>query len=69
MQFHLYLILCNQAQQEGQQMDFKNRQYRYLITGFNNGKPIQPYLILATIDELEKHLFVQGDCVRYYEEM
>jgi len=50
-------------------MDFKNRKYRYLITGFNNGKPIQPYLILATIDELEKHLFVQGDSVRYYQEM
>ena len=50
-------------------MDFKNRKYRYLITGFTNGKPIKPYTILATISELEKHLYTEGDNVRYYEEL
>ena len=50
-------------------MDFKNRKYRYLITGFTNGKPIKPYTILATIQELDKHLFTQGDSIRYYQEL
>jgi hypothetical protein len=50
-------------------MDFKNRKYRYLITGHNQGKAIKPYIILATISELEKHLYTQGDSVRYYEEL
>jgi hypothetical protein len=50
-------------------MDFKNRKYRYLISGFSNGKAIKPYMILATISELEEHLSVDGDNVRYYEEV
>jgi hypothetical protein len=61
---------CRQnASKEGQKMDFKNRKYRYLITGFTNGQPIKPYTILATISELEKHLYTEGDNVRYYEEL
>jgi hypothetical protein len=50
-------------------MDLKNRKYRYLITGFTNGKPIKPYTILATIVELENHLYTQGDSIRYYQEL
>jgi hypothetical protein len=50
-------------------MDFKNRKYRYLITGFTNGKPIKPYMILATIQELDKHLYTEGDNIRYYQEL
>jgi hypothetical protein len=50
-------------------MDFKNRKYRYLITGYTNGEPIKPYIILATIQELNKHLYSEGDCVRYYQEL
>lgn len=53
----------------GKHMDFKNRKYRYLITGFTNGKPIKPYMILATIQELDKHLYTQGDSIRYYQEL
>jgi hypothetical protein len=50
-------------------MDFKNKKYRYLITGYNDGKPIKPYSILATISELDKHLNVSGDAIRYYQEI
>jgi hypothetical protein len=53
----------------GKYMDFKNRKYRYLITGFTNGKPINPYMILATIQELDKHLYTEGDNIRYYQEL
>jgi hypothetical protein len=50
-------------------MDFKNRKYRYVITGFTNGEPIKPYIILATIQELEKHLYTESNNVRYYQEL
>lgn len=50
-------------------MDFKNRKYRYMISGYDNGKPITPYIVLATISELESHLYSQGDSIRYYQEL
>jgi hypothetical protein len=50
-------------------MDLKNRKYRFMITGYDNGKAITPYVILATIIELESHLFNQGDSIRYYQEL
>ena len=42
---------------------------KYLITGLNEGVEIKPYVIHATIDELDKHLNVGVDSVRYYEEI
>ena len=50
-------------------MEIKNRKYRYLITGYNDGQEIAPYVIHATIDDLQKHLNVNGDAVRYYQEI
>lgn len=53
----------------GDIMDLKNRKYRFMITGYDNGKAIVPYVIFATIIELESHLFTQGDSIRYYQEL
>jgi len=63
------LISYRNRKKGGKIMDFKNRKYRYLITGYTNGEPIKPYIILATIQELNKHLYSEGDCVRYYQEL
>lgn len=40
-----------------------------MISGYDNGKPIKPYTILATISELENHLQSEGDSIRYYQEL
>jgi hypothetical protein len=50
-------------------MDFKNRKYRYLITGYDYGEPIKPFVVICTIADLDSYLNVSGDKVRYYEEL
>lgn len=50
-------------------MNIRNKKYRYMITGYDNGEPIKPYVIFATISELETHLCNYGDRVRYYQEL
>lgn len=40
----------------------------YLITGFDNGEPIKPYIVLTDADSPDlSHFYKVGDSVRYYE--
>lgn len=40
----------------------------FLITGFDNGEPIEPYIVITDADFPDSaHFNKSGDSVRYYE--